>query len=147
MRKSQDVAEMGTLEKQEVPEYLCGESQWETPANIQLYKAARDGNSKLLRDALEGGGNPNYIDKHGEMLGTLHAAARNCSDSDAAAALCAKELIEKGARVSAALVVNKNEPIHEAASVGAEEVCRVLIEAAPKCADSENSFGNTALHA
>mmetsp|Transcript_36690 Transcript_36690/g.77005 ORF Transcript_36690/g.77005 Transcript_36690/m.77005 type:complete len:300 (-) Transcript_36690:286-1185(-) len=138
---------MGTLQKQEVPEDLCGESQWESSTNIQLYKAATDGNYQRLQDALASGGNPNFINKHGEMLGTLHAAARNSSHSDNAAALCAKELIGKGARVSSALISNRNEPIHEAANVGAEEVCRVLIEASPKCTESENAFGNTALHA
>mmetsp|Transcript_38459 Transcript_38459/g.69315 ORF Transcript_38459/g.69315 Transcript_38459/m.69315 type:complete len:299 (-) Transcript_38459:183-1079(-) len=138
---------MGTIEKQDVPDYLCGESQWETSTNTQLYKAASEGDYQQLRDALESGGNPNYIDKHGEMLGTLHAAARNLSYSDTDAAICAKELIGKGARVSAALISNRNEPIHEAANAGAEEVCRVLIEASPECAESENAFGNTALHA
>jgi len=137
---------MGTIEKQDLPDYLCGESQWETSTNIELYRAASDGNCKQLRDALKMGGNPNYIDKHGEMLGTLHAAAR-CSDPDTDAALCAKELITNGARISAALISNRNEPIHEAANAGAVEVSRVLVEHSKSCVDHENSFGNTPLMA
>lgn len=137
---------MGTIEKQDLPDYLCGESQWETSANVQLYRAASDGNCQELRDALRMGGNPNFIDKHGEMLGTLHAAAR-CSVPENDAALCAKELITNGAKVSAALISNQNEPIHEAANVGAVEVSRVLLEHSKSCVDSENSFGNTPLMA
>ena len=135
---------MGTVEKQDVPDYLCGESQWETSTNVQLYRAASGGNYQRLRDALKMGGNPNYIDKHGEMLGALHAAAR-CAEPEHEAALCAKELITNGARVSSALISNRNEPIHEAANVGAVEVSRVLLEHSKVCVDSENSFGNTPL--
>ena len=159
---------MGTLEKQSIPEYLCGESQWETDANLQLFKAARcvgacrcqifiskyffsssspgisDGNYDELKAALEDGGNPNFISRHGEMLGTLHAAAR-CADIDGA--LCVKELVSNGGRVTAALISNRNAPIHEAADAGATESCKALIRGERSCVELQNGYGSTALHA
>lgn len=141
---------MGSIETAEVPEYLCGERQWNSSQNTELYDAAANGDIRRLRDALEKGANPNYFNRNDDGTpGVLHAAAKAelLSNKDNEAALCAKELIGKGARVSAALISNRNAPIHEAAFAGSKGVCEVLIEASPKCTKSENSFGNTALHA
>ena len=125
--------------------YSCScYSQRDTAANTQLFEAASAGNVSLLREALEKGANSNHVSKEGDMLFTLHAAARS-PNSKNGSALCARELVESGARVSCALISNRNEPIHEAANAGAAEVCQVLIDASPKCAESENSYGNTAL--
>ena len=44
-------------------------------------------------------------------------------------------------------ISDRNEAIHEAANVGAEDTVRVLIQASPKSIMSENAYGNTALHA
>ena len=138
---------MGTLQKLDVPEYLCGENQWETLENINLFNAASEGNINKLKEALSNGANPNYISKQNEQLGALHAAARSLSSSENGAALCARELIGNGARASCRSISDKNEPIHEAASAGNEQVVKVLVESSPKCTSSENAFGNTALHA
>ncbi|KAL7548147.1 hypothetical protein ACHAWF_011451 [Thalassiosira exigua] len=131
------------MSQQDIPNYLCGESQWETEENTELFLAASEGDSDRLRVALNNGANANYWDKSDEKLGTLHAAAR--SKVEGADALISSALINAGARVSAALISNRNEPIHEAANAGAEGVCRVLIDASPKCAESQNAYGNTAL--
>eukprot|EP00804_Cyclotella_cryptica_P013321 CCRYP_019816-RA/>CCRYP_019816-RA protein AED:0.47 eAED:0.39 QI:0/0/0/0.5/0/0.5/2/0/177 len=128
----------------DVPEYLRGDNQCETDQNISLYEAATEGDLNKLRVALSNGANPNFFYQHKEHTGVLHSASRNLSKD---AALCAKELIESGAIVTAPLITNRNTPIHEAASSGSKEVCRVLIESSPKCTENENSFGNTALHA
>jgi ankyrin repeat protein len=135
---------MGTIEKFEAPEYLCGENQWDTDQNLELYNAASVADLDKLQTALSKGANPNFFYSRDENSGVLHAAARNLSNE---AALCAKELIRKGAMVSAAVISNRNTPIHEAASSGAKQVCEVLIESSPTCTGHENSFGNTALHA
>lgn len=95
-----------------------------------------------LRHALAQGANPNFFNQKKE--GVLHVASRNASTE---AALCAKELIIRGARVSDAVISSRNTPIHEAASSGAKEVSSLLIEAFPDCTNLENCFGNTALHA
>lgn len=98
--------------KTEVPDYLRGESQKETSENSQLYAAAINGDIKQLILALDKGANPNYFHRHDDGTpGVLHAVARNVSENDAA--LCAKELIGRGARISAALISNRNTPIHE----------------------------------
>ena len=134
---------MGTLQEvNDVPDYLRGENQ-----NVALFEAASEGDVDRLREALNNGANANYFDQNGELLGALHAVARSHSASENGSALCATELIEKGARVSAALISNRNEAIHEAAAFGSKDVCRVLLESSPQCAGSENAFGNTALHA
>ena len=138
---------MGTLQEVNIPDYLRGENQLVTKENVALFEAASEGDVDQLREALNSGANANYFDQNGELLGALHAAARSLSESENGSALCATELVERGARVSAALISNRNLPIHEAASAGSEDVCRVLLESSPKCAGSENSFGNTALHA
>ena len=141
---------MGTLQKLDVPEYLCGENQWETDSNIALFAAASEGDIKRLKEALSNGANPNfnYISNNGEHLGALHAAARSLSSSsENGAALCARELIGSGARASTRSLADKNEPIHEASFAGNEQVVQVLVESSPKCTSSENAFGNTALHA
>ena len=139
---------MGTLEKLDVPEYLCGENQWETESNINLFNAASEGDINKLKEAISNGANPNFISKNGEQLSSLHAAARSLSSSsENGAALCARELIGHGARASCRSVANKNEAVHEASFVGNEGVVEVLVESSPKCISSENAFGNTALHA
>lgn len=131
---------MGTIEKIEVEEYLCGENQSPTQANIQLFEAAKNGDIELLTKALAAGANPNYF--HMSKDGVLHAAARS-SHVD-----CAKDLLKSGALVSAANIGNRNTPIHEAASSGSKDVCSVLIESSSTCQlEKENSYGNTAIHA
>ena len=93
---------------------MCGENQRETSENTELYEAASEGDLQKLRAALEKGANPNYFHRHDDgMPGVLHAAARNLPNTSNDAALCAKELIGRGARVSAALISNRNAPIHE----------------------------------
>ena len=44
----------------QVPDYLCGENQYQTKENILLLQAASDGDIDKLREALESGANPNY---------------------------------------------------------------------------------------
>jgi ankyrin repeat protein len=133
---------MGTIEKAEVPEYLCGENQWETEANVELFQAAQKGDIERLKKALSNGANPNYFSNQRD--GTLHAASRNASGE---AALCARELVQRGARVSAALISNRNTALHEAASVGGKVVVEVLLETSPSSTGLTNSYGNTPLHA
>ncbi|KAL3773499.1 hypothetical protein ACHAWO_012760 [Cyclotella atomus] len=133
---------MGTIEKLEVPEYLRGENQWETEANLELFQAAQNGDIEMLKVALAKGGNPNYFSVGKD--GTLHAASRNASGD---AALCARELVQSGARVSAALISNRNTALHEAASFGVKEVVEVLVETSPESTELANSYGNTPLHA
>ena len=115
---------MGTLQKQDVPDCLRGENQWETNENMLLYKAASEGNYLQLQKALALGANPNFISK--SELGTLHVAARSASSS------LVSDLIDKGARVSLRSISDRNEAIHEAANAGAVDTVRVLIEASPK---------------
>lgn len=111
-----------------------------------LYKAASEGNYLQLQKALALGANPNFISKS-EQLSTLHAAARSTSSPDKNSALLVSDLLDKGARVSLKSISDRNEAIHEAANVGAEDTVRVLIQASPKSIMSENAYGNTALHA
>lgn len=111
-----------------------------------LYKAASEGNYLQLQKALALGANPNFISKS-EQLSSLHAAARSTSSPDKNSALLVSDLLDKGARVSLKSISDRNEAIHEAANVGAEDTVRVLIQASPKSIMSENAYGNTALHA
>ena len=123
---------MGTLQKLDVPEYLCGENQWETDSNIALFAAASEGDIKKLKEALSKGANPNFISKN-EHLGALHAAARSLSSSsENGAALCARELIGNGARASCRSLADKNEPIHEASFAGNEQVVKSSSKHFPK---------------
>ena len=59
---------MGSITKQEVPEYLLGENQCETAHNLRLYDAATKGDYAALKKALEDGANPNFISKSGEQV-------------------------------------------------------------------------------
>jgi len=140
---------MGTIQNQDVPEYLKGENQWESPENVELYEAALKGDIHNLRLALDKGAKPNYFHRHGDDCpSALHTVARFAPSSCGDAAMCAKELIGRGAVVSIELVSNKNTPVHEAAYSGSLGVFRVLIDAdKTTCIKAENSFGNTALHA
>lgn len=94
-----------------MPEYLKGENQWESTENVELYEAAIKGDIHKLRKALDKGAKPNYFHRHGDDCPSiLHTVARSsCGD----AAMCAKELIDRGAVVSIELISNKNTPVHE----------------------------------
>jgi len=120
----------------QVPDYLCGENQYQTKENILLLQAASDGDIVKLKEALESGANPNYICKDGEQLGTLHIAASSLE--------CVSSLIESGANSTVRSIVTRSEPIHLA--VGNKDVVAKLVEASPKSISSENAFGNTCLH-
>jgi len=97
-----------------VPEYLKGENQWESPENVELYEAALKGDIHNLRLALDKGAKPNYFHRHGDDCpSALHTVARFAPSSCGDAAMCAKELIGRGAVVSIELVSNKNTPVHE----------------------------------
>ena len=78
----------------QVPDYLCGENQYQTKENILLLQAASDGDIVKLKEALESGANPNYICKDGEQLGTLHIAATSPLSSSLE---CVSALIKSGA--------------------------------------------------
>ena len=123
----------------QVPDYLCGENQYQTKENILLLQAASDGDIDKLRKALESGANPNYIEKNGEQLSSLHIAASSLE--------CVSSLIESGANSTVRSIVTRSEPIHLAANIiGNKDVVSKLVEAVPKSISSENAFGNTCLH-
>jgi len=126
----------------QVPDYLCGENQYQTKENILLLQAASDGDIVKLKEALESGANPNYICKDGEQLGTLHIAAT----SPKSTLECVSSLIKSGANPTVRSIATRREPIHLAVAVGNKDVVSKLVEAEPKSISSENAFGNTCLH-
>jgi len=78
----------------QVPDYLTGENQYQTKENILLLQAASDGDIDKLKEALQSGANPNYIEKNGEQLGALHIAATSPLSSSLE---CVSALIDSGA--------------------------------------------------
>ena len=127
----------------QVPDYLCGENQYQTKENILLLQAASDGDIDKLREALESGANPNYIEKNGEQLGTLHIAATSPKSMSLE---CVSSLIDSGANPKVRSIADRCEPIHLAANIGNKDIVAKLVEASPKSISSENAFGNTCLH-
>ena len=78
----------------QVPDYLCGENQYQTKENNLLLQAASDGDIDKLKQALQSGANPNYIAKDGEQLGALHIAATSPKSMSLE---CVSSLLESGA--------------------------------------------------
>ena len=99
----------------QMPDYLCGENQYQTKENILLLKAASDGDIVKLKEALESGANPNYIEKNGEQLGTLHIAATSSLE-------CVSRLLDSGANPTMRTIADRCEPIHLAANIGNKDV-------------------------
>jgi len=127
-----------------VPTNFRGNMQISSKVNLDLWDAAHNGDIRGLKLAIQRGGNPDYF-KSSEECGptSLHAAAR----IPGANGTCTKELIEKGAEVNVKLVSNFNSPLHEAASNGNLDICKILVEAgATVNSDSGNGFGNTPMH-
>lgn len=102
----------------QVPDYLCGENQYQTKENILLLQAASDGDIVKLREALESGANPNYISKNDEQLSTLHIAATSPKSSS----LCVSSLLDSGANPTMRTIADRCEPIHLAANIGNKDV-------------------------
>lgn len=96
--------------------------------------------------ALQDGANPNFIkrDIEGSPV-SLHECVKLEDESISVA--CTQSLLEGGADSSFRLVSNKNTPLHEAAAVGAEKVCKLLVDSMPnEAADTSNAYGNSPLH-
>eukprot|EP00586_Coscinodiscus_wailesii_P020937 CAMPEP_0172493624 /NCGR_PEP_ID=MMETSP1066-20121228/25031_1 /TAXON_ID=671091 /ORGANISM="Coscinodiscus wailesii, Strain CCMP2513" /LENGTH=306 /DNA_ID=CAMNT_0013263847 /DNA_START=32 /DNA_END=952 /DNA_ORIENTATION=+ len=141
----------------EFPANLCGKNQTATPENISLYDAAQKGDVTSLKAALAAGANPDYFKKSEEGTpAPLHAAVLTSSsssnssirakdDKSTAAIACTKTILRNGADVDATLISNRNTPLHLAASIGAADVCDVLL-AAGASTDASNGFGNTPLY-
>lgn len=127
-----------------VPTNFRGIKQAPSKVNLDLWDAAHNGDIECLKIALKNGGNPDFYQTAEEGGPTsLHASAR----APNADPKCTKELINKGADVNVILISNFNSPLHEAASSGNFEICKLLVEAgATVNAESGNGFGNTPLH-
>ena len=127
-------------------EIYQGGQQDPTPKNLALLKASKDGNVEALKEALAVGANVNYMSRdHFEQGGVaLHKAVRDPKKSIE----CTKLLLENGARKDVTLLTNLNTPLHEAASVGNEKACRLLLKegmgtSLSTTIDKSNLYGNT----
>ena len=92
--------------------------------NKDVVNACRQGDVKALEEALKEGGNPNFISPNhqdeGSNVLTL-AAKTNGSE-------CTKVLLRHGALPTVKMLSNKNTALHEAANVGNDEACALLLE-------------------
>lgn len=110
--------------------------------DVALFTAARDGDVLALKEALMRGANPNSIIKEEEGVpAPLHIAALLETSSSIA---CTETLLQHGADVNVMLISNRNTPLHVAVSIGAIDVCKVLLIAGASICG--NAFGNTPLH-
>ena len=124
--------------------------------NKNVVNACRQGDVKALEEALKEGGNPNFISPHyrdeGSNVLTL-ASKTNGSE-------CTKILLEHGSLPSVKMLSNKNTALHEAANVGNDEACALLLEQdllnkgektsqeeTVPIRESKNIYGNTPLFA
>jgi len=137
-------------EENKIDEIYRGEGQEPSICNLALFKACKDGNPVALKKALEDGGNVNYMsrDHFDEGAMSLHEAVKEPNKSIE----CAKVLLEHGASKDVTLLSNLNTPLHEAASVGNEDACRLLLKddcaqtggvLLPTNLDKSNLYGNT----
>ena len=111
-------------------EVFAGPGQTPSDLNIALIDAAKNGDVNALKAALESGANPNYIsrtDEGGPM--PLHHSVKHSKE-------CTALLLESGASANTTLVTNSNTPLHEAASIGADDICGMLIS---KIEENNNS--------
>ncbi len=135
---------------------LQEESRSSTNNNKALYNAAKTGDVEALKAALKNGACPNYTSSKDEGDPTsLHETVKL---GDAKGIECTKMLLDKGANIDATLLTNRNTPLIVASGVGAEEVCKLLIErkngegqenTSPdeEYVCQQNTYGNTPLHA
>lgn len=126
-----------------LPDTFKAERQLPTESNLALWNAAQAGDLEGLKVAIGQGGNPDFLKGNEDgKPSSLHAAANIAGVS------CTKELIQSGADVNVTLISNFNTPLHEAASNGALQICKILIGAGATInSGSRNAFGNTPLHA
>jgi|AntRauTorckE5430_2_1112549.scaffolds.fasta_scaffold00276_15 ankyrin repeat protein len=133
-------------QEDKIDEIYRGGKQDPTPENLDLFKASEDGNVEALEKSLAMGANVNYMSRdHLEQGGmALHKAVRNPEKGIE----CVKLLLENGARKDVPLLSNLNTPLHEAASVGNEKACRLLLKEGMGTSlstniDKSNLYGNT----
>lgn len=96
---------------------FTGENQASSSANLAMYDAAIKGDVKKLKRALDEGANPNFYNEKGDGVPcALHVSVGDLTSDEkrkGGGLLCAKVLIENGARTDTTLISNKNTPLHE----------------------------------
>lgn len=114
-----------------------------------LFTAAKTGNVAQLEIAIQNGADPNFTNRADDGSPfPLHETAKINDHTKGVA--CAKILLDHGADTSTRILTTKNTPLHEAASSGREEICRLIIErnqiSGEEMAENSNAYGNTPLH-
>lgn len=122
--------------------------------NNDLFEAAKNGDVEALRTALKNGASANFACRKEEGAPTsLHESIKLRDENGVQ---CTKLLLDNGADIDATLLTNCNTPLIDAAGLGAEDICELLIEKSKEQLDSKdgephisksNSYGNTPLHA
>ena len=123
--------------------------------NKSVVNACKQGDVKALEEALKEGGNPNFISPNHQDEGSnvLTLAAKTKGSE------CTKVLLEHGALPTVKMLSNKNTALHEAANVGNDKSCALLLEQDllskggkgqeenVPIMESRNLYGNTPLFA
>ena len=130
------------------------QTEEELSTNNDLFEAAKNGDVEALRTALKNGANAKFECRKEEGAPTsLHESIKLRNENGVQ---CTKLLLENGADIDATLLTNCNTPLIDAAGLGAENICELLIEKSKEQLDSKdgephilksNSYGNTPLHA
>jgi hypothetical protein len=103
---------MADLSFEITSEEYCGQQQEANPLNVELFRAAQEGNLVALKKALEKGANPNFIDQHEEgNPSSLHQVVK--IEDETTRVECTRLLLEKGAETSLQLISSRNTPLHE----------------------------------
>ncbi|TAL28224.1 MAG: hypothetical protein EPN97_15020 [Alphaproteobacteria bacterium] len=104
----------------------------------KLHTAINDGDSKVVREMLDLGVDPNYTDDYGRSF-LYFAVYRGNRDA-------AELLLQKGAKVELK-TRGDGTLLHLAARKGGIEIAGMLLERQPGLLSMKDSDGNTALHA
>jgi len=132
-----------------------GEGQKSTRQNIALYQAAKNGNIHELEKAIENGANINFTSRVDEGCPSSILETVKLQSKEGIA--CTKLLLDNGAKMDTILLQNGNTALHEAAYVGSEQTCRLLLEnmmdddancssqSSFSLSSQRNSYGNTPL--
>ena len=125
--------------QEEFEEYLLGEHQEQSPANIALFKATLAGSLTGVQDALKKGGKPNFFYKPEEQKNSLHIAVENSFND------IVDVLIENGAAVDSKVGTSQSTAIIIAAEVNNIKSLEKLIQSGASI-NAQNGYGNSALH-
>ena len=89
----------------------CGDKQHATPHNLQLFKAASEGNVQDLEKAIARDGNVNFCSANTNSPVSLHESVK-IKEIDVSID-CTKLLLDNGANTDLTTVAIKNTPLHE----------------------------------